>query len=140
MKNIILIFAFITITTSCTAQKQETIYLLFKTDSLGTCNYSKYKDGSDKKELSFKYKKSKVYQKKIRFKICNQYFEFNPDFQTKKVISKNDIKTANIDYLLNKWKENPFDREKEIKQIYILEDLNNLEYLQYEVKWADLYF
>jgi len=141
MKKAIILFLTLFLLTSCIGQEKETIYLLFEEGAKGNCNYSMFRDGSDLKTSTFIYKKNITEKNVIRFEICTQFFVFDPKVQLKKIVPIEGLKIIDIDYLTNKLHKQgmKFDKKKEFKQIYILEKINEQEYLQYEVLWKDLY-
>lgn len=127
---------------SCSGNAQsETIYLLFEDKKSINCNISPYRDGRNKKETITHTKKSTLYKKNIVFKICYQFFVFNPNTNSKKIRTTKPKDIVNINYLTNKLEENYLDttKEKLFKKIYILEKMNDGSYVQYEVLWKDMY-
>lgn len=140
MKNIILLLIMTSFFISC-AQDKETIYLLFESGKTGTCNVSPYRDGRDKKEVTFTYHKREKEQKNLRFEICYQSFDYHPQKHMKETLKSKPKNIVNIDYLLNKWEEKPttFDRKTAFKNIYILEKNEKGEYISYQVDWVEVF-
>ena len=139
MKKIIIIIFSTLVLTTCSSQEKDIVYLDFKSNNSDTCNISVYRDGRNKKKVTFIYKKDTLKNSQIRFKICNQIFVFNPKNQTKKVVSIDNVNVSTIDYLFNKLEENPFELTKKtvVKKIYILEKMHKKDYMCYEVLWKD---
>lgn len=140
MKKIIVLFSFLSIF-SCSSQEKETVCLIFKPNSSDICNYSMYRDGSNKKESSFKYKK---YSNKniTDFYICHAYFEFNSDKDIPETLNDTDIKILNvvdIEYLhnVNHKKYHNTKKQDYFENIFILEKINDQKYIKYRVNWVD---
>ena len=53
------------------AQVESEIYLVFREGKTDICNFSMYRDGSNKKELAFSHEKKTYRGNQIFFKLCN---------------------------------------------------------------------
>ena len=139
MKILTPLLIFISLLTSC-GEEKETIYLLFEANTEGTCHISAYRDGREKKEVQFTYQKNEKSNNDIRFNICYQTFEYQAQKQTSTKLTTKPNKIVNIDYLLNKWEEQPttFDRSTAFENIYIVESNADGTYTQYQVNWIEV--
>lgn len=141
MYRIIQILSFCLFFNCCSSAQNKTIYLLFDDNKPVKCNISPYRDGRNKKEVVTLSKKNIVYEKEIIFRICNQFFVFNPDTDTKKIVHSKPKNIVSIDYLIDILEENYLDstKEKLFKNIYILEKNNAGNFSKYKVFWKDMY-
>ena len=122
--------------------KRKKFIYYFENNKTDTCNKSYYRDGRDKKEVTFTHEKSVMYKTNIVFDMCSQFFVYNPEKHSKEIVEKYPLEyCVNIDYLINLWDEKYLNSSKKtlFKKIYFLEKIDNNEYVKYEVSWTEMH-
>lgn len=139
VRKVIVTFVLFCFTTIGYAQNDEEFYLLFKEDSTAICQHSMFRDGREKTEIDFIYRKISR-EGKVRFIICLRNFEAidKGDIITAKELEKLPIKT--IDDLMRKQEANWLNTHNNnlFKNIYIIEYKDD-SYTKFKVKWIDVY-
>ena len=121
------------------AQKKQTIYLMFDSKNQESCTLSKGDRGRfHNTNETKKYEKISTQNGEIDFYLCKELFTLN---------KKEKVETYPIGYLKNfKFsrlqdlkkvvnKENPLYPHKIFKKVYIIEKINDSIIVKYDVKW-----
>ena len=141
LNKLIISTVFIILFFSCKAQNKDNLYIVFKKKSKEECNYSMYRDGTEKKKITFKFKKYNVLSK-VNFEICNSTFQYDSTKRESQVIEKNEVsnfKIVEIDYINELYEKSFNDKPANNKNIFILEEINKSQYIQYPVKKINVF-
>lgn len=133
-KKIWILFLLSIITAS--AQKKETVYLLFEQEAQSNCNYIIQRN---KKIIPVTYTQKRHRKVNVtRYILCKNTFVFEfqkQDFSVVDVSNTSDYKIVDLDYILTKQKEANYKNINDLFTIYILEKIENNQFAKYEVVW-----
>lgn len=138
--NLIFLISIFFIITSCNAQDKETVYLIFNQNEQVDCVKFNNDDRQDKSTSNYTgiMKKKEFINNQITFFICRERFSLSKDTSSEKISTKdvNELNVVKFDYLIDEYiKSDMFNKRDVFDKIYFLEEINEKEYLKYEVNW-----
>lgn len=121
------------------AQNDKDVYLFFKEGERSMCRHSMFRDGREKTEIDFIYKKIHR-EKQVRFIICLRNFAAIDKGETITNEEFEKLTISTIDDLMRKTEANWLVSPKKnvFENIYIIEEKEG-NYTKFKVKWIDVY-
>lgn len=120
-------------------QNDKDVYLFFKEGERSMCRHSMFRDGREKTEIDFIYKKINR-EKQVRFIICLRNFKAIDEGKTITIDEFEKLTISTIDDLMRKeeahWLVTP--KKNVFENIYIIEEKEG-NYTKFKVKWIDVY-
>lgn len=118
------------------AQKKETVYLLFEQEKESSCNYIIQRN---KRIIPVTYTQKRHRKVNVtRYILCKNTFVFEfqkQDFSIVDASATTDYKIVDLDYILTKQKEANYKNINDLFEVFILEKIENNQFAKYEVVW-----
>jgi hypothetical protein len=138
MKNLILLLT-IFATLNCKPQEKEVVYIIYESGAKKNCDFSMFRDGSNKNKVLYKDQKIIKEDGTIIFIMCKSKFICSSFKNSKTINNIEELNIVDMNYMYSETEKDWPNTAKDLlfRYIYILEKTPKGNYIEYEVKWTD---